>query len=319
MDKYFSKALFYDETRKCVVASTLISAILMKEIIDFFTDKHEVVDKLGRLSDGVIFASFLMVCGIIANLYESYNNKDCKYGFMLTQPYKRDAIVVTKFLTTILSVTLPLLIYGVIVSFIYMSNTEGKLLKDLWGTILLTISMCFFIAAIIQLSNKLIGNTIVAIFMPMVLAIITPLVLGIILLVTPLALYRDNFAERIDPIITSTGRTLNLYPILVPIIFILISLVVVCLSILLNRRIAYEKTSDLFLFKFVEIFFAYFASIFISTVMVGISIVLVVKIFEITLNDNMYNFFVLSILDIVIISLTIVIKKLLYKVKRRMA
>jgi len=316
MDKYFSKGLFYDEIRKCIGIFAPLSVILIIKMIELFTSNSELFGDFFGFNHNIYFATCFMLSAITVNLYESYNPKECKYGFMLTQPYKRDAIVITKFLTTILSAILPLIIYGVIASFFYISNSYGVLLKELWGNILLSISIGFLVAAITQISNKLIGNTMIASFMPIGLAIIAPITLVGIFILTPLRFYRDNFT---DIIIDSVSKILNLNIVLISVILITISLVIVCLSILLNRRITYEKTSDLFLFKFAELFFAYLGSLFISIWMVMISIFLVMKIFKFTVNYDRHNFGGLIILGIVIITLTILIKKLLYKFQRRMA
>ncbi len=315
MSKYFSKALCYDEIRKCAGTFGLVSVILIIKLIDFIKNQSRGIDSAREFEEAVVFATFFMVCGIIANLYESYNHKDCKYGFMLTQPYKRDAIVITKFLTTILSVIIPLLIYGIIVSIIYIITPEVGSFKDLWVNILLSISIGSLVAAIIQLFNKLIGNSGFAILMPIILCAILPMLIVSIIVLTPISLYAENIAMILDPVVISIGEALRSNVILFPIILIGISGVTLYLSILLNRRIDYEKTSDLFLFKFVDTFFGYLVSLFITIGLVALSIWIIMEMFAIGISRP--NLFVLIAIDIVIIILTIVIKKSIYYFKRR--
>ncbi|MGL5354386.1 MAG: hypothetical protein ACRDA5_13880, partial [Clostridium sp.] len=70
MNKYFSKALFYDETRKCIGTFVLTSVILIVKLIEFFTSKNIASNRYTSFDDVIIFTSFFIACGIMANLYE---------------------------------------------------------------------------------------------------------------------------------------------------------------------------------------------------------------------------------------------------------
>ncbi|MGL5085529.1 MAG: hypothetical protein ACRC68_07395 [Clostridium sp.] len=323
MNKYFSKALFYDETRKCIGTFTLTSVILIIKIIEFFTFKSIDTNKYASFDDAVVFTSFFIACGIMANLYESYNNKEAKYGFMLTQPYKRDAIVFTKFITTILSFIIPLLIYGIISTVILMGNSSLDLVKELWSTILVSISCASLITATIQLSNKFIGVTVIATFMPIVAVVIFPVLMVVLLGLTPIYVYSEEITSFLKPIIENLVRLLPVdtmsqadVMIIFSVIIIALTIIVLGLSIILNRKIAYEKTTDLFLFKSVEVFFTYLVSLFLAVIIV-IFITGLGNKMGIKIDKN--NLFTVCIMDITIITLTIALKKTLYFFKRRAA
>ena len=124
MNKYFSKALFYDDMSKSSVPNfCMVFIAMIIPILNLFSNRtlENILSKYHTLEEGIEVIILFMCIASIASIYESYNNKDRKYEFMLSQPYSRDAIVITKFISTAIAAIIPIIIYGVM-STIYFST-----------------------------------------------------------------------------------------------------------------------------------------------------------------------------------------------------
>jgi hypothetical protein len=284
-NKYFSPALFYDEVRSIIFGATLCNILFLALASYSF-----LVFPMNILNNSTESISVKMPVGFlyivtIAVLFTSYNNKDTKYSFMLTQPYSKDAIIITKTVGFILTYTIPLIIYGIMASSILVQNklglgsNYGVAFNVLFLKLFATFVTLTFIVMLMQLMQMLFGKN--------ALAAVIPFGIGIMIFINMGITY--NFASDKLPFIKTSidfildklvgygyknqnglfillGKYMKNGDVKISIILAVLSVLLLFICIMLNRRIKTENTSNAYMFKIVEIVTNIIASISIVTV-----------------------------------------------------
>lgn len=355
-NKYFSKALFFDERRTIIFPAGSIFILLFTNIIKFI----EMYPVLLKNTDSdlratsiflsIPYVPILIIC--LLSVFYSYNNKESKYSFMLTQPFGRDAIIVTKTAAFITSYTLPIFLYGVSSSIIITSNNflfgqnSKILLQSLFASLLTLFTILTFTIMIVQLMQMLFGKNPVAFTFPAVLTLSLVTDIGIIypFISTKIPFLKNIIGRILDFILGNNGLTqskgshrdifglidnfFNKSPLAACFVFVLISFSILLICILLNRKIKSENISGLFMFKPMENIFKIIISMLIS-VLLSLLIFLIIyfiaskvtgalsnsEIIEklnLNLTDNMANILLIFI-DILWVALTVFAYKMLGK------
>jgi ABC-type transport system involved in multi-copper enzyme maturation permease subunit len=225
----------------------------------------------------VMYFFFFAIC--ITSVIYSYMEKDKKYSYMLTQPYSRDSIVITKAISFSVSYIVPTAIYGLI-SFIillinkaYIGSYFTKVSTELFLKLFGIIAILTFISILIQLFQMMFGKMIAGIIFPFIYYFMLFFSLNIMgsFISKRLGELRTTI-DHLNMFLFSTGRiTVNTSEFktlfylalryleksyfLASLILLLVSICVMFLIINLNRKIKVENTSDIFLFKFSETIF----------------------------------------------------------------
>ncbi len=287
MNKYFNKALFYTE-KKNILASMSAYGIfyaiaLLQFSGNFFALKR--ISKLSNITDYTTpaytlnFMYFFFFAFCITTVVYSYMEKDKKYYFMLTQPYSRASIIVTKTISFIISIIVPAIIYGVISFLIlafnktYLGSNFGKLSVDLFLKLFSIIAILVLLSTLLQLFQMVFGKMIAGVIFPVIYVCMVFLSLSLMknFVSKKIGVIRTAI-EYINTFLFSPGKlhvgeksfsTLSFSTInymdkcffLTSIILLLISTILVYATIKLNSKIKAENTSDIFMFRFSEVIF----------------------------------------------------------------
>ncbi|MCM8709529.1 hypothetical protein M2651_00645 [Clostridium sp. SYSU_GA19001] len=288
MNKYFSKAVFYTEKKNRLYSMIAYSSLYLWGIID-------TIEKLRMVKANVlytppiyydIFNSYSLITAIaVISVIYSYLEKDKKYYFMLTQPYGRDTILITKTLSYMISYTLPTIIYGLL-SFIflifnkkyyinynvYIGNIYGDVMSKLFLSILFTLSALTFIVILMQLLEMCFGKTPAVIIIPISLWYLFFITLSVMhsFISNKLGNLREYMNKTLSFIFNYGVIFQNMENVENKSLFLIIyesfhnfnpicSLILIALSIALfyiilrlNKKIKTENLSNIFLFKFSE-------------------------------------------------------------------
>ena len=175
------------------------------------------------------------------------------------------------------------------------------------------IAITFLIIAIYQFVNKIVGNSIVCIFIPMIFFIEVEVVIIWIYKTMPV-IGEPLLNNFIEPFLEGTLDYFLKANIMISLILICTSFVIVNLSVVLNRKLNYEKASELFIFNKAEKFFYGLAAIVIS--------IIIIFIIYIFINKSIYNIEFISesieiISNIALIIGSFGVYKLFYYIKKR--
>jgi len=309
MNKYFSKAIFYSEKKNRInsmLAYMVCYAIALIHFLGNFyaMKKNSLFSGFDRyltpsysIDNTFLYFFFLGIC--ITSVMYSYIEKDKKYYFMLTQPYTRDSMIITKTVSYAVSYIVPTIIYG-LVSFViliinknYIGSYFNQISIDLFLKLFAILAILTFISAIIQLMQMLFGKMIAGVIFPFIYYFMIFFCLNIMsnFISKKIGSLR-NGVDYLNTFLFSTGKiTVNTehfkslpYLILrymeksyflISLVLILASLIILLTIIKLNRKVKAENTSDIFLFKFSEIIFkAIFSIVFTVVISLFISGVL---------------------------------------------
>lgn len=369
MNSYFNKAVFYTEKKN------RNSSMLAFSLIYFFELYNTIIQLYAAKNDKAFVpptptyvfgnAGFLFICIALTSIVYSYLEKDKKYYFMLTQPYSRDSIIITKTVSFIASYTIPTIVYG-IVSYIivalnkkyyyfynqYIGDYYSVVIPKLFLGVLCIIAVLTFLVALLQFFQMCFGKCIAGVVLPFIMLMILSLTSNIMsyFISRKLGPLRDLWQDFTNLMFKSmvivdgvpqykslaqlTWDYLLNFNLYVSLVLLLISAVLFYLSVLLNRKIKAENTSNIFLFKFTEAsfkaVFSLFTSIILSLMLGAILYYLISKI----LGQNFYTYLMFKygisgkeniehslylVLDILWIPLTILVYKLFSKImdKRR--
>lgn len=305
MNKYFSKAVFYSE-RKNIIYSMLAYSLLYISVIYALLRNlsgHQLHSSYIPPSPVQFIPTFIQVFAIISllHVFASYSEKNKKYNFMLTQPYNKDAILITKSAGFVLSYSMPTIAYGMITSVIVILNkahyadtftgdTYKTALYGIFLAVLCIIGVLSFLVMLLQFLQMCFGNSAAAFVLPPIMLMILFLAINLAAQFTSSKLgpIREWFKFAANPLFyyhamsNGTFKYSSLSQIgaqyisnlngLVSIIFLLIALVLFYISIVLNKKAKAENTSNIFMFSFSEAAFKIVFSLFITiaaTLMLG--------------------------------------------------
>jgi hypothetical protein len=307
-NKYFSPALFYDEVRSIIFGATLCNILFLAlASYSFLVFPMNILNNSTESISVKMPVGFLYIV-IIAVLFTSYNNKDIKYSFMLTQPYSRDAIIITKTVGFMLTYTIPLIIYGIMASSILIQNklglgsNYGVAFNLLFTKLFATFVTLTFIVMLMQLMQMLFGKNALAAVIPFGIGVIGFITMGIIYI---FASDKLPFIRNIIDFILKTlvgygyenenglfillGKYMKNGDVKISIILAILSILLLFICILLNRRIKTENTSNPYMFKIVEIVTNIIASISIVTLVSLLVVVAVELIHERVTGTTVFN------------------------------
>jgi hypothetical protein len=280
MNKYFSKALFYVERRERLFALAANIILYVSCFMNFsFTLAAYVNNRIKYYKDPFTIVQGLygwFIFFAIAAVIASYNQKDKKYYYMLTQPYSRDSIIITKTFSYATSYTIPAVVYG-IACFILLTINKSSLgdnysffCSQLFLVLFGLVAALTLITAIIQLMQMFFGKTISAILMPVFMYYMFFLHFEIAknFITNRLIFLRDfyryaaaflwghyeiNIGEltyKSLPDITSSYFYKPTF--LSSILILLSSIIIFTVTVALNRRIKAENTAEIYMFSFSE-------------------------------------------------------------------
>lgn len=329
MNKYISKALIYDKKKEIILFSQFIFFMYAINLLDFFSKLiREGYSNYTILLNLGVFLPSVFVISLTIDLY---TNKEAKYFHLLTEPQKRDRVAITNLLIPILSFTFALILYGIIVTIIFV--TKGYALNTiglLWNKLIFIFALLLLINSLIQISQMLFGNYIAAFVIPLFFSVGIPFSLGFLskLVSDKISLFKnllnymiDIYAKHFVVFFETIGFAINndtasiVYSpesvtninLLIPFILFVLSIILMFLTIKLNERLKLENITKIFMFKWVEKIF------FIVTSLVSLTIItLVITITFPILDINNQN--VLLIIDICLIPLSILVYKIVSKV-----
>lgn len=296
-NKYFSMALLYDERKNIMYSATAYMITFLTNIFAYFSSipvgtssKGSPVIDLSSTNISILFRmQYFLLFGIcITTVFYSYINKEKKYAFMLTQPYGRDSIIITRTFAFMLSYTVPLIIYGIISSIILINNSipysTGYTLIHLLLKLISTFSILTFCVLLLQLMQMFFGKNITAfIFPPIILsacsleiALLDSFTSKIIPFLHDAFGFTYMFLQDMDPfwVNNTEFHTAHYYIynylresyLPVSIFLIASSILILYWCVLLNRRLQIENISELFMFKFSEVIFNTVFSILITMI-----------------------------------------------------
>lgn len=339
-NKYFSKALLYDERNNSFLMMILSSLIYVSNLLSFFINYFNsgLLDFRQLLS--VSYGPFIFFTIIV--LIESYNHKSDKYNLMLSEPYKRDTIIITKFISYLIGIIIPILIYGILCSIIVFcingsfSLSTHTTLWTLWRDIFYITLICSLVSAMIQFFQTIFGKPFMAFLMPIVFFfIMIPLTFQLIVLLTSdkipylkhflLYLKDDLIPNILDFFVQYTINTNNLFSnfILPSLIMLILTLVFLIAAVLLNRKIQFENISEMFMFRWVHTIFNTLLSILFSCITVAIvSVLASLLLHEAGINPKLEFSnpdVVLLFVDFILVILSVFYYKLFAKIQRKRA
>lgn len=309
MNKFFSRAIFYTEKKNRAYSMAAFSWIYLYGIYDIlvnlYTTRNDKAFFPPNPTDIIynFISAFIII--VLLSVINSYMDKEKKYYFMLTGPYSRDSIIVTKTISTISSFLIPTIIYGLI-SFIivllnkkyyyfynqYVGNEFSRIIPQLFLGILFIISILTFVVMLLQLLQMCFGKSAAGIILPFILLAALSVLSSMLSYFTSKKLgpIRD-FWEFLDNIVFNKGAALgavidgvpqskslyemaseylNSFNLWISLSLILVSIVILYVSVLLNRKLKAENTSNIFSFKFTEVIFkavfSFFATVVISLI-----------------------------------------------------
>lgn len=320
-NKYISKALLYDE-RKIIVGSMLaysflylINILIFLNSLPILRNRADTFSSINSLDEHLKFLDpYLTLANIpyiplaaicLIAIYQSYDHKDVRYSFMLTQPYSRDSIVISKSAASIIGYTVPMAVYGLLSILLLSLNKDiyGVHLAPMINMILTNLFFAFvmltLMVSVLQLSQMLFGKNNAAFFMPPALIFIFAISLGAMTLLSSKYIpYLRNILDALGscffgsyviigskeyPSLASIIIDYLNNPTLIPSIAILaLAGLITYLCIILNRRVKAENTSGLFMFKFTEVLYKIILSLFfvvMATLLILLIVLLIYKLF----------------------------------------
>jgi hypothetical protein len=297
MNKYISKAVFYSERKKIIYSMLAYSLLYILEAYGFLSEFSAHQPNRPYLPPNPVhfIPTFIQLFAVISLLqvFASYSEKSKKYNFMLTQPYSKDAILITKSAGFVLSYLVPTIAYGIIASIIvilnkahYTDTFTGETYKTALVAIFLgalcIIALMSLLVMLLQFLQMCFGNSAAAFVLPPIMLMILFLAITLAAQFTSSKLgpIREWLKFATNPLLyyhvmsNGTFKYSSLSQLgaeyfsnlngLVSITFILIALVLFYICILLNRRSKAENTSNIFLFSFSEAVFKIVFSLFIT-------------------------------------------------------
>jgi hypothetical protein len=312
--KYFSRALFYDERSNIAYSALAYSVIFLISILDFTSSLHTLQFIMPNPHYANIaltnFPSPLMLIFAITTVCSSYNRKDVKYSFMLTQPYSRDTIIITKTAACMAGFTVTTVLYGII-SFALISYNRivfGELYKPLMFLLFYRLfalfAMLTFAVMLVQLMQMLFGKSSAAFLIPLVLGFMFATSLGLIyeFTSTKLPFMKNLMKEVLDflfkykvvtegsvaykGVLGKTAYYMETSDFSISVILLLLSCAIFYICILLNRRIKAEATAGLFLFRFSETIFKVITSVFSVVFMTLLFLAAVMIIYQLITGNR---------------------------------
>lgn len=329
MNKYISKALIYDKKKEIILFSQFIFYMYAINLLDFFSKLiREGYSNYTILLNLGVFLPSVFVISLAIDLY---TNKEAKYFHLLTEPQKRDRVAITNLLIPILSFTFALILYGIIVTIVFVSRGYSlSTIGLLWNKLAFIFTLLLLINSLIQFSQMIFGNYIAAFIIPLFFTLGIPFSLGFLnkLISVKIPLLRHlldyvvniyvylfkTLTKTIGFVNNSTTSTITYSPESVTninsillISFLILSIILMFLTIKLNQDLKPENIAKIFMFKWVEKVF------FIVTSLVSLTIItLVITITFPILDINNQN--VLLIIDICLIPISIIAYKIVSKV-----
>jgi hypothetical protein len=320
MNKYFSKALFYVERRErlfalaaniflcgsCFMNFSFTLAAYANNRIEYYNDPFTIVQ--GLYGWFIFFA--------IAAVIASYNQKDKKYYYLLTQPYSRDSIIITKTISYAVSYTIPVVVYG-IACFILMTVNKSSLgdnysffCSQLFLVLFGLIAALTLITTIIQLMQILFGKTFSAILIPVFMynmlflhfEIAKNFITNRLIFLRDFYSYAASFLRGHNEIIIGditykslTDITSSYFYKPTPfysLIVILFSIVIVVITVALNRRIKAENTAEVFMFSFSEKIFRVILSMVLTVFSTLFIAMIIYYLISLIIGTNVSTYFI---------------------------
>lgn len=295
MSKYFNKALFFAERRIMLGSMAAYSLIYLSCLLQTFIDMrlpakvlNEILPEPPYRAVNVLYLWFVAIA--IISVLISYFEKDKKYYFMLTQPFSRDSIIVTKTAGFLISFLVPTILYGITSYIVLIANQNyfgsyyGVFSQHLLLTLLGLTAVITFITMFDQLMQMLFGKAIAGVIFPIVLyfMLFFSLNIGGSFISKRLG-FLKNVVGYVNSLLFNHGtsfvnsgefQSASIYALKYienPKIYISLALIALAaaifyLSLQLNRRINAENTSSLFLFAFSETIFKVIFSLAITIV-----------------------------------------------------
>lgn len=263
--KYFSKALCYADRAQYFSILIITSLFLVFSSLVCMMDGPKSMYHLLDIS--LISIPIILINSLI--IFFSYTSKKSKQFYMTTQPYSRDAMIITKFISFSLSFIIPVVIYGVIVSLLYLTGTAGitdiidsavnSPMLFLWKNIFI-ISISFIsVVSGLQFLQVIFGKCKYAFLVPFIfISFIIPITITLIILYltgvsSALGNYLIDITKSITNHLMSYGDFILENPGWALISDLLHIVIFTPLTIFLNRKVKSEKTGDIFIFKPIEL------------------------------------------------------------------
>lgn len=337
-NKYFSKALLYDERNNTYFMISLCGIFYLFNFFAFFASYYNT----GYYTFSTIFSinGAFPIIFLLVGLFESYSHKSDKYSLMLTQPYKRDTIIITKFISYFIGIAVPLLAYGLlssIIVFIFNGSfsVEGKYtLGTLWRNLFLLILICSLISAFVQFLQTLFGKSFMAFLLPFLLIFVAipliftaliPLTSGKIPFLKTFLIYlTDNFLPNTFQsfmVYIMNPNDLLINKVVIVFAILLLTLAFLAASILLNRRIKFESISDLFMFGCVRTIFKIVCAILAACITV-LLVLVITALIAVKLELGHFSSFInqdiiLLFVDCILVAISILYYRLFNKIEKR--
>lgn len=305
MSKYLNKALFYDE-RKNIIFSFILYGLMyfvaLYQLLDFTgSRKNDILTASNSLASDMDIYSvfhdqksillFSIICICLATLGMSYTNKDKKYYFLLTQPIKRDSLILSKTAVFLISYSVPLIIYALLCILIVKINpsvfgyNSGSSIKLILENTLTIFTLLTSVTTFYQLMQVLFGKNSIALTFPPILCFIFSINMLFLRAFTSekISFIKELFEILSELLITGeediligdktykslptlAGSYISTNDTLTSLILIILCTLIICLCVYLNKRVAAEKTSELFLFAPVKVIFKIILSLFIINI-----------------------------------------------------
>lgn len=292
MSKYFSKALLYTDKKTLISSFIAYSVFLIFGLLAFILALYRSVSlddfkqinilNIEAVNPSYIainmYVVFIVIC--IVTIVNLYNDKDKKYYYMLTQPYTRDSIIITKTIGAAISYVIPIVVYGIVCIIIMTVNHNyygiyyTQIASQLLVRLLTLIILLTFITVFIQLMQMLFGRCMNAVVLPPILyfmLFLSSTIMGQFIskkidflrqLNNSIAQYVFNLQELLYLMLRYIDKPYWLASIM----FSLASAAIVYITILLNRKVAAENTFNMFMFKSSETVFKIVFTLFITLV-----------------------------------------------------
>ncbi|MDT8715766.1 hypothetical protein IAI10_03760 [Clostridium sp. 19966] len=300
-NKYFSMALFYRERKNIlwVMISYLItfSFLLLAFYSDFdytkqlFAANTNVNFTISNSSEIIpllyVPTQFFVILSIIMVIV-SFFHKEKKYGFMLTEPMSKDAIIITKTVGFIISYTIPIIIYGIVALGILKYNSQifgshySEIVRVLMIRLFSAFALLTFITVVLELFQMLFGHSVAAVFVPNGLFYAFILGLGGFyeLLSNRLQFIKDLFRSADNISSNAFDKILvpyfDHYYVIYSLVLLLVSAFIFYIVLLLNRVLKYEQLSKMLMFRFSEVVFKIVVSL---VIIIAVPIILAIIVF----------------------------------------
>lgn len=336
--KYFSKALCYADRSHYFSIMIMTTLYLLLVGLVFITDRKNAANN--SLDIFIISVPVILINALI--IFFSYTGKNTKQFYMTTQPYNKDAMIITKLICFSLSFIVPIVIYAVIVSLLYLTGTNGitnmlnasvhSPMALLWENVVIASVSFISIVSGIQFLQILFGKCRYALLIPLVFGMfIIPITVVLICFYlngvsSSLGNALYNIATTLLNHLSSFGDLLLAKPgwsLLNDLVHIA---VFTSLTIYLNRKVKSEKTDDIFTFKPIEIICKVLLAVFIGFLAVSfitaIIFLIIAKISPSSMNADISDM-VVSIICVVILiagaALSVLSYKIINKIQARRA